>query len=102
MKARLVCPKCGGPLAAALTRVKDEATGQVQRRIHYRCQDRACDGEVENAAEYRTFVRPAPQLTPLGRWLAAHRVRTWKPVAHPPPALSGGFAMLGTRRRPKL
>ena len=96
MKARLVCPKCGKPLVAAVTRVKDETTGQEHRRVHYHCQDRSCDGKAENPTELRAFVRPAPQVTPLGRWLAEHRRRSWRP-AGPRPSLAGGFARLSPR-----
>ena len=96
MKARLVCPKCGKPLAAAVTRVKDE-TGKEHRRIHYHCQDRRCDGQVEDPAEYRAFVRPVPQLTSLRRWLGEHHRRAWTPYPQHSPALGGGFAALGTR-----
>ena len=94
----MACPKCGKPLTATITRVKDE-TGEEHRRIHYRCQDRACDGEVENPSEYRAFVRPVPQLTSLGRWLVAHRDRPWTPFGQQSPALGGGFAILATRGR---
>ena len=68
MKARLVCPKCGKPVSAALTRVKDE-NGMEQRRIHYHCQDPACDGEVEAPTEFRVFVRP-PATPDAARSLA--------------------------------
>jgi hypothetical protein len=74
VKARLVCPKCGGPLSAAITHATDE-DGVRKRLVHYRCQDKACDGEIENPAEFRAFVHPPRQLTPLGRWLALNRAR---------------------------
>ena len=97
VKSRMVCPKCGKPLTATITRVEDE-NGQEQRHVHYRCPDNACDGEVENPSEFRAFVRPAPPLTLLARWLAAHRSRPWTPFDHEPPGWGGGFAILSTRR----
>jgi len=98
VKAQPVCPKCGKPLVAAITRVTDEQ-GKEQRRVHYHCQDRSCDGEVENPAEFRAFARPAPQPTALSRWLATHRGRRWTPPVHRTPALGGGFAMIAPRGR---
>jgi hypothetical protein len=94
VKARLVCPKCGKQLVAAVTRVRD-GRGELKRRVHYHCVDKACDGEVENPTEYRTFVRPPTKLTPLGRWLALPCL-SWA-VPQEQPALGGGFARLSTR-----
>jgi hypothetical protein len=94
VKARLVCPKCAGPLAAVITHVRNE-TGESKRQVHYRCQDPACDGEVEEFTEYRAFVRPPKQPTPLRCWLALHHAQGWGVHAQQPaPVAGGGFAVL--------